>query len=184
TRSKGGVKLAWVISTTSGNSQRAAEEEQLIKNWADIGATVTVKNWPAGQFFNGFQQGGILATGDFDMGLFANNWTPDPDAWCSTVETSQIPSNSNPSGLNWGRATDPQLDTLCQQGAQEVDINKRVAIYKQVQAEWKDYLPYIELYERPDVFSHSTNFGNFAATVNSCLATCNAPDWFNTKGKA
>jgi len=184
TRSKNGVKLAWVISTTSGNSQRAAEEEQLIKNWAEIGATVTVKNWPAGQFFNDFKGGGILATGNYDMGMYANNWAPDPDSFCTTVESSQIPTDANPAGNNWARAQDPQLDTLCQQGAQEVDVNKRVQIYKQVQTEWKDYLPTIELYERPDVFTHSTNFGNFAASVNTCLAVCNVADWFNTKGKS
>ncbi len=184
TRSKNGKKLAWVISTTSGNSQRAAEEEQLIKNWADIGATVTVKNWPAGQFFNDFKGGGILATGNYDMGMYANNWSPDPDAWCTTVESGQIPTDANPAGQNWARANDSQLDTLCAQGAQEVDVNKRIEIYKKVQTEWKDYLPTIELYERPDVFTHSTTFGNFAASVNTCLAVCNAADWFNTKGKA
>ncbi len=184
TRSKNGKKLAWVISTTSGNSQRAAEEEQLIKNWAEIGATVTVKNWPAGQFFNDYKGGGILATGNYDMGLYANNWSPDPDAFCTTVESSQIPTDANPSGQNWSRANDSQLDTLCQQGAQEVDINKRIEIYKKVQTEWKDYLPTIEMYERPDVFTHSTNFGNFAPSVNTCLAVCNAADWFNTKGKS
>jgi peptide/nickel transport system substrate-binding protein len=184
TRSKGGKKLAWVISTTSGNSQRAAEEEQLIKNWADIGATVTTKNWPAGQFFNDFKGGGILATGQYDMGLYANNWAPDPDSWCATVEIGQIPTAASPSGQNWSRANDPTLDSLCLQGAGEVDITKRVAIYKQAQAEWKDYLPTIELYERPDVFSHSDTFGNFMPTVNTCLAVCNAADWFNTKGKS
>ena len=184
TRSKNGVKLAWVISTTSGNSQRAAEEEQLIKNWAEIGATVTIKNWPAGQFFNDFKGGGILATGNYDMGMYANNWSPDPDSWCTTVESGQIPTDANPAGQNWARANDSQLDTLCQQGAQEVDTSKRVEIYKKVQAEWKDYLPTIELYERPDVFTHSNNFGNFAPAVNTCLATCNAADWFNTKGKS
>jgi len=65
-----------------------------------------------------------------------------------------------------------------------VDVTKRVAIYKQVQAEWKDYLPTIELYERPEVYSVASNFGNFAAAVNTCVATCNAADWFNTKGKS
>ncbi len=184
TRSKNGVKLAWVISTTSGNSQRAAEEEQLIKNWADIGATVTTKNWPAGQFFNDFKGGGINATGNYDMALYANNWSPDPDIFCTTVEIGQIPTAANPSGSNWAEANDTKLDSLCLSGAQEVDITKRVAIYKQVQAEWKDYLPTIELYERPDVFSHAANFGNFAPAVNGCLAICNGADWFNTKGKS
>jgi peptide/nickel transport system substrate-binding protein len=184
TRSKNGRKLAWVISTTSGNSQRAAEEEQLIKNWTDIGASVTTKNWPAGQFFNDFKGGGILATGQYDMGLYANSWAPDPDSWCGIVESNQIPSNASPSGQNWSRATDPTLDSLCAQGFGEVDVNKRIAIYKQVQAEWKDYLPTIELYERPEVYSTASNFGNFAAAVNTCVATCNAADWFNTKGKS
>jgi peptide/nickel transport system substrate-binding protein len=184
TRSKNGRKLAWVISTTAGNSQRAAEEEQLIKNWAEIGASVKTRNWPAGQFFNDFKGGGILATGQYDMGMFANNWSPDPDSWCTTIESSQIPTSANPAGQNWARATDPQLDTLCKQGANEVDITKRVAIYKQLQAEWKDYAPTLQMYERPDVFSHSTNYGNFAPAVNTCLATCNAADWFNTKGKS
>lgn len=184
TRSKGGRKLAWVISTTSGNSQRAAEEEQLIKNWADIGATVTTKNWPAGQFFNDFKGGGILATGKYDMGMFANNWSPDPSSWCTTVVSSQIPTTANPSGQNWARANDPKIDDLCKQGSAEVDISKRVTIYKQLQAEWKDFSPTLQMYERPDVFSHSAKFGNFAPAVNTCLAVCNVADWFNTKGKA
>jgi peptide/nickel transport system substrate-binding protein len=184
TRSKNGKKLAFVISTTSGNSQRAAEEEQLVKNWAGVGATVTTKNWPAGQFFNDFKGGGILATGNYDVGLYANNWTPDPDGWCSTVESSQIPTAASPSGQNWARATDPTLDSLCAQGATTVDVTARVAIYKQVQTEWRDYLPTIELYERPDVFSVASNFGNFAPSVNTCLGVCNAADWYNAKGKA
>jgi peptide/nickel transport system substrate-binding protein len=184
TRSKNGVKLAWVISTTSGNSQRAAEEEQLIKNWADIGATVTTKNWPAGQFFNDYKGGGVLATGNYDMGLYANNWAPDPDSWCTTVESSQIPTAANPSGQNWAQVSDPALDSACSAGATEVDTTKRIADYKMVQTEWKDFLPTIELYERPDVFSHASNFGNFAPAVNTCLAVCNATDWFNTKGKS
>jgi peptide/nickel transport system substrate-binding protein len=184
TRSKNGKKLAFVISTTSGNSQRAAEEEQLIKNWADIGATVTTKNWPAGQFFNDFKSGGILAIGKFEVGMFANTWGADPDSFCSSVESSQIPTAASPSGGNYAQVSDPTLDQLCKQGAGEVDTTKRIAIYKQVQAEWKDFTPTIEMYERPDVYSRASNFGNFAPTVNLCVATCNAADWFNTKGKS
>ena len=112
TRSKNGVKLAWAISTTSGNSQRAAEEEQLIANWKDIGATVTVKNWPAGQFFNDYKGGGILATGNYDMGLYANNWAPDPDSFCVDVESSQIPTDANPA-VRTGLAPPTRSWTRC-----------------------------------------------------------------------
>jgi peptide/nickel transport system substrate-binding protein len=184
TRSKNGKPLKFVISTTSNNSQRAAEEEQMIKNWADIGATVTTKNWPAGQFFNDFKSGGILATGKFDVGMFTNTWGADPDSFCSVVISSTIPTATNPSGGNYSQVSDPMLDQLCQQGAGEVDTAKRADIYKKVQAEWRDYTPTISLYERPDVYSQASNFGNFVPTVNLCLATCNGADWFNTKGKS
>ena len=183
TRSKGGKKLAWTIATTANNPQRAAEQELLISNWKEIGATVTAKNYPAGKFFNDFKGGGILATGQYDMGMYANNWSPDPSGWCLTVQTDQIPTAANPSGSNWGRSSDPKMDDLCKQGAATVDLNKRVGIYKQLQTEWRDFTPTISLYERPDVFSHSANFGNFAPSVNTCLAICNATDWFNKAGK-
>jgi peptide/nickel transport system substrate-binding protein len=178
-RAKNGTTCAWVISTTTGNPQRAAEEELLISNWKDIGCAVTTKNWPAGIFFQAFQGGGIQSTGQFDMTLYANNWAPDPDSWGTTSLPGQIPSAQNPSGVNWNRANDPKLTDLLLQGESTIDINQRVDIYKKAQVEWRDYLPTIELYERPDVFGVGTVFGNFAATVNTCLATCNAPDWFH-----
>ncbi len=181
-RTKNGRKLSFVISTTANNPQRAAEEEQLISNWKEIGATVTTKNWPAGKFFNDFKSGGILATGQFDIGMFANTFSPDPDSWCTLLESGQIPTASNPSGQNWSFFKDPQLDTLCAQGASTVDINKRVSTYNQVEQQYEKDLNVIGMYERPDVFTLATNFGNFMPSVNSCIAVCNAADWF--KGKS
>src|SRR5579864_1606550 len=178
-RSKGGKKLQFVISTTTNNPQRAAEEEQLISNWKDIGASVTTKNWPAGQFFNGFKEGGILATGQFDVGMFANTFSPDPDSWCTLVESSQIPSPTNPSGQNWSYFKDPQIDTLCAQGASTVDIDKRATIYHNVDAQYQKDLNVVGMYERPDVFTLAPYFGNFMPSVNSCIAVCNAADWFH-----
>jgi peptide/nickel transport system substrate-binding protein len=183
TRSKNGKKLAFVISTTSGNTQRAAEEEQLITNWKDIGATVTTKNWPAGQFFNGFKEGGILATGQFDVGMFANTFPADPDSWCTTLLAStQIPNATNPSGQNWSFFKDPTMDQLCLQGSATVDINKRKSVYTQVEQEYEKMMPIVGMYERPDVFTVAPYFGNFMPSVTSCIAVCNAADWF--KGKS
>ena len=182
-RSKNGRKLAWVISTTTGNPQRAAEEELLISNWKEIGATVTSKNFSAGTFFNSFKGGGTNATGQFDMSLYANNWSPDPDSWGTTVTVDQIPSAANGSGANWGRNDDVKLSDLFRRGAAVVDIAERTKIYRQAADEWRDYVPQISLYERPDVFSHDAAFGNFVPAVNSCVSSCNAADWYR-KGKA
>jgi peptide/nickel transport system substrate-binding protein len=181
TRSKAGKKLQWVIRTTSSNSQRASEEELMISNWKEIGATVTVANVPAGTFFNDFKGGGTLATGQYDMGMFTNTFGPDPDSWCGVAQTDQIPTNDNPAGQNWGRISDPKLDTLCKQGSSEIDLTKRVTIYKDMQSEWRNYAATIQLYERPEVFTYATYFKNLFPTVNLCLGVCNAVDWFRGK---
>lgn len=179
-RAKNGRKLAFNISTTSGNPQRAAQAEELIANWAKIGAQVTLKTYDPGTFFNDFKSGGTNATGQYDISMYANTFAPiDPDAFCSGLfESSQIPTAANPSGANWGRVNDPVLDKACSDGVSTTDTAKRTAAYHDVQVEFHKYVPMGILYIRPDVFSFSHNFGNFAPMVNTCLAVCNAVDWF------
>jgi ABC-type transport system substrate-binding protein len=73
---------------------------------------------------------------------------------------------------------DPKLTELMTKAENTIDINARVTIYKDAQTEWADYVGYFGLYERPDVFGVANNFGNFFPTANTCISTCNAPDWF------
>jgi peptide/nickel transport system substrate-binding protein len=184
TRSKGGKKLAFSITTTAGNKQRASEVELIATALKDIGATVPASPITFTNDFDPFTTGGIFATGQFDVALFANNWSPDPDSFGSIVQQSQIPTPSNPGGGNYGHASDPALDSLFQQGAGVVDIAQRQALYEQAQTEWIDFAPTVQLYVRPEVNTYATYFGNFAITANSSLAIWNMPDWFNTKGKS
>lgn len=179
-RTKNGRKLAFTISTTAGNPQRAAEAEQIISNWAKVGAQVTLKTFEAAVFFNDFKGGGTNATGQFDVSMYANTFAPiDPDAFCSGIfESSQIPTAANPSGQNWDRINDPLFDSSCAAGVKTTDPTKRASAYHDLQTEFHKYVPFSVLYIRPDVFSHSKNFGNFAPMVNTCLAVCNSVDWF------
>jgi peptide/nickel transport system substrate-binding protein len=181
TRVKNGRRLAWKLTIPAGDALRAAEAGMLIGNWRDIGAAVSVTNVPASLLDADFSSGGIQATGQFDMALDSRLWGPDPDAWADTILPSQVPSAENPLGQNWGRVNDPTLASLFMTGASRVDIPTRVGIYKQVQAEWAVFKPTIGLYEVPEVFGVGQFFGNFFPTVNPCLATCNAADWYRKR---
>jgi peptide/nickel transport system substrate-binding protein len=183
-RVKNGKKLAWHITTTAGNKQRASEVELIATSLKDIGADVATSPDTGTNVFDSFNAGGIFASGQYDMALYANNWAPDPDSFASNEAANQIPTPTNQSGGNWGRANDPALDALFQQGAATLDINKRISLYNQAQKEWLDYAPTIQLYERPDVFTFSANFGNFSGSANNALAIWNMADWFNVKGKS
>jgi peptide/nickel transport system substrate-binding protein len=183
-RVKNGKKLAFSITTTAGNKQRASEVELIATNLKDIGANVPTSPNTATNVFDSFNTGGLFATGAYDVALFADNWAPDPDSFASYVAANQIPTPANPAGGNWGHANDPALDSLFQQGAATLDVNKRISLYNQAQTEWLSYMPTVQLYERPDVFTYSTNLGNFSASANSALAIWNMSDWFSVKGKS
>jgi len=183
-RTKNGKRLAFHITTTAGNKQRASEVELIANNLKDIGADVPSSPDTGTNVFDSFNTGGIFATGQYDVALFANNWAPDPDSFASYVAVNQIPSPTNQSGGNWGHANDPALDALFAQGANTLDIAQRTTLYNQAQAEWLDYAPTVQLYERPDVFTYNSNFSNFAGSANNALAIWNMADWFNTKGKS
>jgi len=183
-RAKNGKKLAFHITTTAGNKQRASEVELIATSLKDIGADVPTSPDTGTNVFDSFNAGGLFASGQYDVALFANNWAPDPDSFASYVAANQIPTPTNQSGGNWGHANDPALDTLFAQGAATLDINKRISLYNQAQAEWLDSAPTVQLYERPDVFTFSGNFGNFSGSANNALAIWNMADWFNTKGKS
>jgi peptide/nickel transport system substrate-binding protein len=183
-RAKNGKKLAFHITTTAGNKQRASEVELMATALKDIGASVPTSPDVHTNDFDPFNTGGIFATGQYDVALFANNWSPDPDSFAAFVAASQIPTPINQSGGNWGHANDPALDALFQQGAATLDINKRISLYNQAQAEWLDYMPTVQLYERPGAFTYSASFGNFSPSENSALSIWNMTDWFNVKGKS
>jgi len=184
-RTKNGKRLAFHITTTAGNKQRASEVELIANNLKDIGADVPSSPDTGTNVFDSFNTGGLFATGQYDVALFANNWQPDPDSFASYVAVNQIPSPTNQSGGNWGHANDPALDALFAQGANTLDIPKRIDLYNKAQAEWVDNAPTVQLYERPDVFTYNTaSFGNFAGSANAALAIWNMVDWFNLKGKS
>jgi peptide/nickel transport system substrate-binding protein len=179
-RAKNGRRLVFTLSTTSGNAQRAAEEELLGQDWSRVGASVTFVNHQAGEFFDSFDNNGTMATGQFDAGLFAEEWRPDPDSWSTFALINQIPGEANPVGQNWGRWRDQKLNDLLEQGASQIDIAKRQQTYDQAQQEWERYAGAIELYQRPEVSVSAPFVGNFAPGAPSPgLDPWNVADWFH-----
>lgn len=179
---KNGKPLQFTISTTSGNPQRTAEEELLAHDWGQLGAKVTIVNYPADQLFAGFGEGGTLATAQYDVGLYAEVEAPDPDSWAPAAEISQIPSAANPGAGNEGHWMDQKLSDLFVKAATTINPSQRQTLYNQAQAEWEKYAGEIELYQRPELTVTTDNVGNFfPGSPQPAYDTWNTADWFDTK---
>ena len=122
-RAKDGKKLQFTIWTNAGSKSREALVTVMQQQWKAIGvdATPRTEEWSA-------LLARVTETRDFEMFMIGFAWDVDPD------QTQMWSSKSfPPNGFNLGKYTNPQVDTLLNQGLTELDPAKRKAIYVEMQ---------------------------------------------------
>jgi peptide/nickel transport system substrate-binding protein len=179
---KGGAAFPTLnMATTSGNTLRKNFTELFKQALAKLGVTINLDGqyYPAGTLFDTFSGGGTLATGKYDLALFAYVLAPDSDGNLYTsLHSSQIPTAANPAGGNWGRVNDPQLDQLLEQGRTTLDIAKRKQIYGQVQALIAQKVYLIPMYIRANITLTDNKVGNFFPNPASFGNQWNIADYY------
>ena len=157
-RMKNGKRLSFQLSTQTESIQGQSLLAQLQSYWHAIGAEALIKTYPTPLFFDNTANG-ILQGGKYDVATFA--WVGAPD-----ISQSQIYSGKNfaPHGQNnlfWNnpRATAAMIDA-----DQTIDMKRRIADYKIVQAEFAKDDPSIILWFRKDVEAVTTALQNYAPT--------------------
>jgi ABC-type transport system substrate-binding protein len=153
------------------------EQAALVKQWAELGAQVTASCRSRAEFFASYPQKGANAAGRFDLSLYSNTWEPDPSAWAPFGESSQIPSSSSPSGLNWNRCQDPAIDRAFAAGGSTLDFAQRRQAYLEGASAWLRYGCTIPLFDWPEVVQRSGKLHNFTPNAGS-VDTWNAADWW------
>jgi peptide/nickel transport system substrate-binding protein len=166
-RQKGGQRLAFDHTTTSGSQLRENVQLLIQQNFMDVGVEMNIKNQPTDQLFGSYAAGGVWARGTFQMG----GWTtginlPDPDL-SSHYLSKEIASDANPTGAQSYRYNNPQLDTLFNQQATELDATKRKAIFDQIQQIIHDDYICIWLYDSTAAWGVLTRVKNFDQTVKA-----------------
>ncbi|MDP9236155.1 MAG: peptide ABC transporter substrate-binding protein [Chloroflexota bacterium] len=150
-RQKGGLRLAFAISTTN-EAARVAVAEDLVRQWRAIGAEVQVRPLEAASFITD-----ELLPRKFQAALAAIDPGPDPDPY-PFWHSSQIA----PPGRNLSDYSDPNIDDRLERGRQTTETARR----KQLYAEFQDYLiaatPQIPLYAPVYAYVQRTNVQGFA----------------------
>lgn len=117
-RAKGGVKLAWDLIVPSTDQVEIQLATALQSQWKKVGVNITLK--PADLTTVLVPD---LVAGNFDMILLGEQTSLDPDS--STFWTTGSTSN-------FGKYSNPSLDTLMQQGVTTIDAAKRKPIYQKI----------------------------------------------------
>jgi len=167
--------------TTSGNTTRADNAQIIQQDLKTLGINLALNFYPAGKLFSDYASGGILATGRYDLAEFAYSDSPDPDGEFGIYDSSQIPTAQDPTGTNYQRINNPQIDKDLEQGRHTINLNTRIQYYKDLQniviAQQVYTLP---LYIRPDISTVASAVHNYVPSPSSAGNDWNMADWWRS----
>ena len=125
---KDGVRLEFINSTTAGNHVREQAQQLLQQNWDEIGAKMTISNFPPAVMW-----GDNWMQSKFDTAMVGIGFMIGPDA----DTTDYFSSNRSPpraARARTRRNTPIPRSTSCSaEGADTVDQDKRKAAYYKMQ---------------------------------------------------
>ena len=120
---KGSQKASFSINSTTGNKRRELTETVVQQQLKAAGFDMKIANQKAGDLF-----GTTLPTGDYQVGLFANQLTSLLPGECNLFCSKNIPTAANGnSGNNWYRVNIPALDPLLENVDTNLDDATRMA---------------------------------------------------------
>ena len=173
TRDKDGVEL--VLRYAANQRQLRKDVQAVVQQmWAQVGIGTELVNY-GDDFFNGYADGGPIATGNYDIAEWSD--APDfPDPERSNYwSCSEVASEDNPEGSNWQGYCNAELDELFTQQATETDPEARKEIYYQIGRIMHDDVVWVGLWKDPDLWSVSNRLQG--VRLSGATPFWNAHEW-------
>lgn len=172
-RHKGGKTLELRYSTTAGKAYREQTELLAQAAWKQIGVKIDIKNYPAQQFFAAGGSG-ILSSGNFDIGEFADTIGYDPDTH-TLFESDQLPANG---GSNYMHYSNAQVDSWFKQELANPDVNARKQLFLQIDQQLIKDVPLMYYYSSSNISVASNKLHNYDPSPQGPTEEWNIWDWY------
>ncbi|TMD58767.1 MAG: peptide ABC transporter substrate-binding protein [Chloroflexi bacterium] len=174
-RVRQGTRLQLRLTVGSGSVQRDQAASQIADALGKIGVAITVDNAVMTSMTS---SRGQLATGQFDLALYAWVGDRDPYGWSLLYYKAQIPVLANGfGGQNFPGWSDDRFSTLADEAASTLDIDTRRARYTEMQRIWTTALPAVPLFQRIQVDVADARLREFRPQPARRPVTWNAARW-------
>lgn len=175
-REKDGKRLAFTISTTSGNELRAQTQQLIQQDWKSIGVELNINNMPAAVMWGDNWTKSKFESALVGVNLMTGN---DPDSM-HRFGSNSIPAQGG-AGSNVFQYKNPQADELLTKGRKSFDIETRKTVYNQLQHVLREDLALLPLYQMVRVEGHKKGLSGFTPNVNVMSNAWNANTWYWNK---
>jgi peptide/nickel transport system substrate-binding protein len=178
-REKDGVRASLRYQTIAGDLTRELYQQVVQQNLGDVGIELTIENVPSNTIFGSYEEGGILARGQYDILMSRDGYEVDPADWAAVFTTDQIPSEANPGGFTYSFYSNPVYDDLIAQAAATLDQAERQALYEQADAILAEDKPAIQLYRSASAEAWGTRIKGISSPFFDPRGTLHtAEDWY------
>ncbi len=171
-REKNGVKLKFSMSTTAGSKAREQAQALIQADWKEIGVAMEIKNMPASVVW-----GEYTTKSQFDTLMVG--WEPtvgmDPD-YSARCHSKQIPVKDGV-GSNYVQYQNPALDKLLEQGVLISDMEKRKAVYYQIQEILHEDVPFAPIFAYVFMYGKKSDLMGYKTNPYVTDITWNIQEW-------
>lgn len=174
-REKGGARLEFTNSTTSGNAVREQTQQLLMQDWRAIGVAMRVNNLPPAVMWGEFWQQSKFTSALVSINFMLGN---DPDvSW--RLGSRGIPAQGG-NGFNVYQYKSPEADRLMAEGAKEFDLTRRKAVYGDLQKVIRSDLPFLPLYQGVIAEGVKEGLQGYRPNINASINCWNVREWYWT----
>jgi peptide/nickel transport system substrate-binding protein len=167
-----GTRLSLELQGYTAFDPLQITEEYIVENLKAVGIEARIQNYDFSIIFGTFEDNSPRMVGDYDMLIFDRGFTTEPQGYnFDAYHSSRIPSAENPSGGNYFRWVNEDVDTALETAGSTFDIEARKAAYCEVGQAVIDDLPQVYLYLFQD------NYGIADSLEGYTLNTWGSMSW-------
>lgn len=155
-----GVRLRLVYKT-SADAFRVSLARVLAAQLHEVGIEVEVRPFEFATFFADVKKG------NYQIATMQSPEITEPDFHHWFFHSSRWPTTKDPDGSNRWRYANPEVDRLVEAGRSELDRNKRVEIYADVQRIVAEELPIIPLWHEDNVVLSNVDVRDYQIVPNA-----------------
>lgn len=174
---KDGTRLSLELQGYTAFDPLQNSEEFIVENLKKVGIEARIQNYDFSIIFGTFEDNSPRAVGDYDMLIFDRGFTIEPQGYnFDAYHSSRIPSAENPTGGNYFRWVNKDVDAALEDAGKTFDMAQRKADYCTVAQAVVDELPQVYLYLFQDNYGVADNLEGYVLSTWGSM-TWGAQNW-------
>ena len=161
-----GTRLSLELQGYTAFDPLQLTEEFIVENLKAVGVEARIQNYDFSIIFGTFEDNSPRAVGDYDMLIFDRGFTTEPQGYnFDAYHSSRIPTAENPTGGNYFRWVNADVDAALETAGSSFDLQTRKDAYCTVGQAVIDDLPQVYLYLFQDNYGVANNLDGYVLST-------------------